>query len=69
MTKKPVVEVGITDIDGVFVEPTIQGGIRILMSTNQAEELAIILPPAVLAKLEAKLEAAREHQAKASGRQ
>ena len=62
-TEKQVIEVGVTDIDGVFLEPGPQGGVRILLCTNRAQELALRLPPEVLAKLEARLAEARDIQA------
>ena len=64
---KPVVEVSVTDVDFVAVEPGLQGGLRILLLTNHAQHLALILPPRVLATLESKLAEARELQAKSSG--
>jgi hypothetical protein len=64
--EKPVIEVGITDIDGVFLEPGPQGGLRLLLCTERAEELALRLPAEVLAKLETRLAQAREMQAGAT---
>lgn len=52
---KKVQEVRATAIDGVFREPGLQGGIRILFRTEGAYEFALILPPEALASLEAKL--------------
>ena len=65
--EKPVVEFSITDVDLVAIQPGIQGGLRVLLCTDHAQDVALILPPKVLAILESKLEAAREHQAKSGG--
>ena len=59
---KSVHEVRATAIDGVFLEPGLQGGIRILFTTEGAHEFALIPPPAVLASLEAKLASVTEEQ-------
>jgi hypothetical protein len=61
--EKGVIEVGITGIEFVGVDPGDQGPVRILFTTDRHEELAIILPLPMLSLLEAKLEAVREHMA------
>ena len=64
---KPVVEFSVNDVDSVWVEPGIQGGLRILLGTDHAQDVALTLPPKVVAMLESKLAEAREHQARLSG--
>ena len=64
---KPVIEVGITDVDSAFIEPGVQGGLRLLLCTNVAHDLALKIPAKVLAKLETKLAEAREVQAQMGG--
>ena len=64
---KPIVELSVTDVDLVAVQPGIQGGLRVLLCTDHAQDVALILPPKVVAILESKLAAAREHQAKSGG--
>jgi len=59
---KMVQEVRATAIDGIFLELGLQGGIRILFTTEGANEFALIPPPAVLASLEAKLASVTEEQ-------
>ena len=54
-------------VGSLAVEPGIQGRLRILLCTDQAQDVALILPPKAVATLESKLAEAREHQAKASG--
>jgi hypothetical protein len=64
---KPVLEFEITDLDSVWAPPDQQGNIRILFCTGQTHEVALKLPPAILAKLEVKLTKLREMQAQATG--
>jgi hypothetical protein len=54
---KPILEVDITDVEEVWIEP---GGVRLLLSTDRKHDLALRLPPTVLATLEEKLAGARE---------
>ena len=64
---KPVVEFEITDLDSVWAPPDGQGHVKILLCTAGTYEIALKLPPAVLAKLETKLAKLREMQAQVSG--
>ncbi len=64
---KPIVEFPVNDVVSLAVEPGIQGGLRILLCTNHAKDVALTLPPKAVATLESMLAAAREHQAKSSG--
>lgn len=52
---KPVVELRITGVDFVGYEPGDQGEVRIILDTEEAQDVALRLPQAVLASLEAKL--------------
>lgn len=61
--EKGVIEVVITGIDFVGVDPGDQGPVRIIFTTDRREELAIVLPLPMLSLLEAKLEAVRQYQA------
>lgn len=60
---KPIIEFSVTDVDMVAVEPGAQGSVRVLLCTDHAQDVALILPPKALATLETKLEAVRERQA------
>ncbi len=64
---KPIVEFSVNAVDSLAVEPGVQGGFRILLRTDHAQDVALILPPKAVATLESMLAAAREHQAKSSG--
>ncbi len=64
---KQIVEFSVNDVVSLAVEPGIQGGLRILLCTDRAQDVALILPPKAVATLESMLAAAREHQAKSSG--
>ena len=64
---KPVIEFSINDVDSLWAEPGIQGGLRILLSTDHVQDVTLILPPKVVARLESKPADAREHQATLSG--
>jgi len=64
---KPIVEFSVNDVDALAVQPGIQGGLRILLCTDHAQDVALILQPKAVATLESMLAAAREHQAKSSG--
>ncbi len=64
---KPIVEFSIKDVVSLTVQPGIQGGLRILLCADHAQDVALILPPKAVATLESMLAAVREHQAKSSG--
>ncbi len=64
---KPIVEFFVTAVDSLAVQPGIQGGLRILLCTDRAQDVALIMPLKAVATLESMLAAAREHQAKSSG--
>ncbi len=64
---KPIIEFSVNAVDSLAVQPGIQGGLRILLLTDHAQDVALILPPKAVVMLESLLAAAREHQAKSSG--
>ncbi len=64
---KPIVEFSVNAVDSLAVEQGAQGGLRILLCTDHAQDVALILSPKAVATLEAMLAAARELQAKSSG--
>ncbi len=63
---KPVVEFYVNDVDSVWIEPGIQGALRVLLCTDHAQDVALRLPLRVLAILESKFEEVRASQQKSS---
>ena len=64
---KQIVEFSVNDVVSLAVQPGIQGGLRILLRTDHAQDVALKLPPKAVATLESMLAAVREHQAESSG--
>lgn len=68
--EKPVALYEISEVDGVFMEPGLSGGVHILLCTKGAShEIALKLSAAVVADLEYRLAAVRKSQAEESGLQ
>jgi hypothetical protein len=66
---KSIVEFDITDLDSAWAPPDLLGKVKILFCTSEACEIALNVPPAILAKLEGKLVKLRDMQSRMSGKQ
>ena len=60
---KPVVEVKVTGIFYIGVGQGPSGSVNIILETEGAQDIALILPPQVVALLEARLQSVREELA------
>ncbi len=61
--EKPVVEIKVTGIDFVAIEPHGQGSLIVLFTTGGTHELALRISPQIVSVLEERLDKAQQRQA------